>query len=190
MHMTSKASQVRVNAGLFLDHPTEHLSPKRRSQRRKRAGLIDGIVDGERVLIATPPRVPLEREVEIQIRVALSAAGHIVWKHTVEPCVECGKRPTKRTGLGEGASDLIVIHRLTGRFVGIEVKRPGYSPSDVRPMQRKWLATVLRFGGITGIATSPEEAMAIMRRASQPSGGASASQSNSMTVSENSQEKK
>ncbi len=132
--------------------------------RKSKAGLVDGIVNGERVLIATKPE-PLEKGIEIQIRVAIGAAGHIVWKHTVEACHHCGKRPTKRTGLGEGASDLICIHKATGRFIGIEVKRPKYSPSDVRPRQRVWLETVRRWGGVTGIATSVEEALAIVELA-------------------------
>jgi hypothetical protein len=52
-----------------------------------------------------------------------------------------------------------------GRFLGIEVKRPGYVPSDVRPEQKLWLAVVRRFGGVTGIASSVEEAMALVMEA-------------------------
>lgn len=158
------ATTRRKSIGDQIARPRLDEREKRRKSSEREA-LLPGIIGGERVLIHKPSKVPLEREVEIRIMVAISAAGHMVWKHRIEACVHCHKKPTKLTGLGEGTSDIIAIHRSTGRFVGIEVKRPGYSPSDVRPVQHKWLATVARFGGVTGIATSEEEAMAIMARA-------------------------
>lgn len=125
---------------------------------KKKSQFIDGIVNGERVLIAKPPK-PLEKSIEIQIRVALAAAGVMVMKHHVD------NRGHQRTGLGLGVSDLICIVPPTGRFLAIEVKRPGYSPSDVRPDQSRWLAVVGRFGAISGIASSVEEALALVEQA-------------------------
>lgn len=111
------------------------------------------------------PRQQNEKAVEIQVRVALAAAGVMVMKHTVEPCFECGARPGKRQGLGIGCSDLICVVPPHGRFLGIEMKRPGYRPSDVKEHQRRWLAVVERFGGVTGVAASVEEALALVERA-------------------------
>lgn len=150
---SNSASQL-VKAGV---------SRRRSPSKSKSARFIDGIVGGERVLLATPKES--ERGIEFRTRVALTAAGALVMKHTVEVCHRCRQRPSQRTGLGTGASDLICVVPPYGRFLGIEMKKPGYSPSDVRPDQHCWLAVIRRFGGITGIATSPEEALALVEKA-------------------------
>jgi hypothetical protein len=175
--MKKSSAQAGGNAGLFLTHRPERMTSKRTSQRSEGAGdaahdLIPGIVKGERVLIHKP-RPMLEKGIEIRIRVALSTAGVLVMKHHVDnrgqkPCVKCGHKDPQRgarTGLGLGVSDLICVVPPHGRFLGIEVKRPGYSPSDVREDQKRWLNVVRRFGGITGIATSEEEALALVELA-------------------------
>jgi hypothetical protein len=162
----TKSPKGRGIAPLFSALGTERTSTKRKSQRRARAGgLVDAIVGGERVVLAHPSKPESERNVEIQVRVALAAAGVMVMKHSVEPCRECGSRPGSRQGLGIGCSDLICIVPPYGRFLGIEMKRPGYSPSMVKEHQRRWLAVVRRFGGITGVASSVEEAMALVKEA-------------------------
>lgn len=166
--MSTKASQARDNAGLFLDHQTEHALPKKRSQRLRRAGLVDGIVDGERVLIAAPAKEPLEREIEIRIRVAICAAGVLCWKHTVETCVCCGQRPTQRTGLGIGCADLICIVPPFGRFLAIEVKRPSTRNAKRDEHQRKWMGIVRRHGGVAGVATNELEALELLASARRP----------------------
>lgn len=151
-------AQSRGNAALFSSKNTGQALPKKRSQRCKRADrtdLIDGIVDGERVLIAHSPR-PREKAIEIQIRVALAAADVMVMKHNVD------HRATFGRGLGLGVADLICVVPPLGRFLAIEVKRPGYSPSDVRDDQQRWLRTVTRYGGIAGVASSVEEAMRLV----------------------------
>jgi hypothetical protein len=126
--------------------------------RKKKSQLVDGIVGGERVLIATDP-APREKGIEVQIRVALSSAGIMCMKHHVDHRALFGR------GLGLGVADLICVVPPYGRFLGIECKRPGYSPSDVRDEQRKWLAMVRRYGGVSGIATSVDEAMALVNEA-------------------------
>lgn len=125
---------------------------------RARKDFIDGIVDGERVLIARP-RPPREKSIEIQIRVALAAAGVMVMKHHVDQRSPFGR------GLGIGVADLICIVPPHGRFLAVEVKRPGYSASDVRDEQTRWLATARRFGAVAGIASSVEEALALLDEA-------------------------
>ena len=70
------------------------------------------------------------------------------------------------TGLdSRGVSDLICIVPPLGRFLAIEVKRPGYSPSDVTPDQRAFLAAVRHFGGVSGIATCVKEALLLLEEA-------------------------
>lgn len=150
-------AQGRGNAALFLTENTGHLTPKKTSQRRKRAaesGLVDGIIDGERVKIAKP-RKPREKSVEIRIRVALAAAGVLVMKHHVDHRAAFGR------GLGLGVADLICVVPPLGRFLAIEVKRPS-TRSRTSDEQKRWLATVLRFAGISGVATSVEEAMQLV----------------------------
>jgi hypothetical protein len=147
-------TEFTFNAKRAEPRPISHAA--NRHARAKRHGLIDGIVDGERVVIATPNE--REKGIEIRIRVALAAAGVLVWKHHVD-------NRSGRTGIAIGASDLICVVPPFGRFLGIEVKRPGYSPSRVRTAQTRWLAVVARFGGVSGIATSVEEAMALVELA-------------------------
>lgn len=100
----------------------------------------------------------LEKIIKARIRKAVIDAGCIVWVHNVD-------NRTMHTGLGLGTSDLICIVPPLGRFLGIEVKRPKYSPSDVSDEQRKWLAVVRRFGGVSGIATCEYEALALVAEA-------------------------
>ena len=179
----TKSLRGRGDAAPFFGSKPLHIcagkSPKRgvkvpqesRSGKRLRGDssqILDGIVGGERVHVFVPAKKGAgesERAVELRIRAAVSAAGCLVWKHTVEPCWSCGKKPTKRTGLGEGASDLLAVCMKTGRAIFIEVKRPGYRPSDVRPMQRTFLATVRRLGAVSGIATNEAEALALVEEA-------------------------
>jgi hypothetical protein len=166
----SKPVSGRSDATLFLTPDTAHPKNGRRSgksasrnakshKRTNQASkFIDGIVGGERVLIAKPS-VPREKGIEVQIRVALSAAGVLVMKHHVD------NRGHHRTGLGLGVADLICVVPPYGRFLAIEVKRPVYTASDVRPDQTRWLAVVKRFGAVSGIATSVEEALALLESA-------------------------
>jgi hypothetical protein len=137
-----------------------------RARAKRNGNLQDAIIDGERVLIAAPKQS--EKGVEIRTRVALAAAGVLVMKHTVEPCHRCGARPSNRTGLGTGASDLLCIVPPLGRALFIEMKKPGYSPSDVRPDQHCFLDVVRRFGAVSGVASSPEEALALLELARRP----------------------
>lgn len=134
--------------------------PKLARVRQPRKGFLDGVVDGERVFVAVP--VESEKAIEIRTRVALATAGALVMKHTVEVCHRCRQRPSQRTGLGLGATDLLCIVPPKGRALFIEMKHPGYSPSDVRPDQHCFMNVVRRFGAISGIATSEEEALALL----------------------------
>lgn len=60
-------------------------------------------------------------------------------------------------GLAKGSADLIgIVH---GRFVAIEVKRPGKKPTDD---QREWGETVLRLGGVWAVCSDVESALALL----------------------------
>lgn len=110
------------------------------------------------------PTVKVKRELELpikrRIREAVAAAGCMAKIHDVD------NRQLK-TGLGRGVSDIICIVPPHGRFLGIEVKRPKYSPSDVSDEQRAFIAAVRHFGGVAGIATSVDEALALVAEARQ-----------------------
>lgn len=117
-------------------------------------------------VVYVPPtkraKPPLESKIKADIRAAVVKAGVLAWVHNVD-------NRTMHTGLGLGTSDLICVVPPLGRFLGIEVKRPGYQPSRVNDNQRAWLDVVRRFGGVTGIATNVSEALALVEEARQGS---------------------
>ena len=112
------------------------------------------------VVYVAPKKVEKEAPIKARIRAAVIDAGCIVWVHDVD--YRLGK-----TGLGKGTSALICIVPPLGRFLGIEVNRPGSSPSDVSDDQRSWLAAVRKFQGVSGIATNEAEALALVAEARQ-----------------------
>lgn len=64
-------------------------------------------------------------------------------------------------GAPTGHSDIQGIHRDSGKFIAIEVKLPKRK-KYVTDMQQEFLDKVTMFGGIAGVATTPEEAMQII----------------------------
>ncbi len=56
-----------------------------------------------------------------------------------------------------GISDLIGCHR--GKFIAIEVKRPGKDYREPTPRQKKYLADVKASGGFSSVITSVKEAL-------------------------------
>lgn len=115
---------------------------------------------GAPVVYVPPTKPEKEAPIKARIRAALIEAGCIVWVHDID--YRLGK-----TGLGKGTSDLICIVPPLGRFLAVEVKRPGYSPSDVRPDQRCFIAVVRKFNGIAGIAVDVPSALALVAEARQ-----------------------
>lgn len=170
--MNAKASAAQ-ESGLFLDHAyctDVHVSARNSSTKRdakvpqarrsgKKETLVDAIVGGERVLLANPKET--ERSIELQVRVALAAAGVFVKKHTVEPCPCCGAKPKPETGMGKGTTDLICVVPPYGRALFIEMKHPKRR-SRTSKAQKHFIAAVQRFGAVAGVATSAEEALALV----------------------------
>jgi hypothetical protein len=65
--------------------------------------------------------------------------------------------------LGEtGSADIFGVVRPSGRFVGLEVKRPGLKATD---LQESWAAEIRAEGGYVATVTSVEEAFAAVDRA-------------------------
>lgn len=97
-----------------------------------------------------------ETNISNAIMVALSSAGHLVWRNNTGVLPGPGGRPVK-FGLCNGGSDLIGIC-ADGKFLGIEVKTP---VGRVSPAQTAFIAAVRRHGGRAGVARSVEDALAI-----------------------------
>lgn len=112
------------------------------------------------VVYVPPKKAEREAPIKARIRAAVIEAGCLAWVHNVD-------NRNIHTGLGLGTADIICVVPPHGRLVGIEVKRPKYSPSDVSEAQRCWLAAVRKFGGVSGIATNVAEALALVDEARQ-----------------------
>lgn len=61
-----------------------------------------------------------------------------------------------------GQSDIQGIHKLSGRFIAIEVKLPE-TRNRVSDLQQQFLDNIFEAGGIVGVATSTDEALAIIK---------------------------
>ncbi len=115
-------------------------------------------------LPSRPPRPPTEAQIKAIVRQAINAIpGCRVWNNPVGECDFTGQNGRTyhvRYGLAEESADLIAC--CWGRFVSIEMKRPGAKP---RPGQLRWIELVESFGGVAGWADSVEGAVAIVERA-------------------------
>lgn len=121
---------------------------------------------------------PLEREIQQQIRQALGLERDLVlWRNAMgfAEVIDGNGLRKLHYGLGVGSADLLGILRVPvvdtraphgiraiGRFVGLEVKRPG---EKLRPEQVTWAELVRGFGGFTTIVRSVDEAIAALERA-------------------------
>lgn len=105
---------------------------------------------------------PLERDIQAAIVHALSQAAVRVLQHRVWPCHKCGAKPSKLTGLGEFAADILCIVPPYGRACFIEVKRPSTRKAKRDEHQREWAKYIRQYGGIAGVATSVDEAFALV----------------------------
>ena len=109
-----------------------------------------------------------EAAVQADIRRAASQRGDLVlWRNNSGALTDDAGRLI-RFGLGNDSAqanrrmksaDLIGIHRGSGRFVSIEVKRPGWKHSDASERDRAqaaWAATVAAMGGVALRVTSAQ----------------------------------
>lgn len=109
-----------------------------------------------------------EAAVQADIRLAAAKRGDLVlWRNNSGALTDDRGRLI-RFGLGNDSAqanrrmksaDLIGIHRPSGRFVSIEVKRPGWKHSDASERDRAqaaWAATVAAMGGVALRVTSAQ----------------------------------
>ena len=113
-----------------------------------------------------------EAAIQQQVRLALSAAGSVAFRNNCGAYQDPKTGRLIRYGVGSpGGSDLlgwtpmVVTQEMVGTivpiFTAVEVKSPTGRPT---PHQLNFIAQVLRAGGYAGIARSPAEAVAILRR--------------------------
>jgi hypothetical protein len=98
-----------------------------------------------------------EHQIQSDIRVALSKAGHVVFRANVGK-VRMADGRFFDTGLPKGFSDLFGF-RSDGRIFFIEVKN---ETGRVRPEQKTFLENVRKRGAIAGIARSVDDALEIV----------------------------
>jgi hypothetical protein len=91
--------------------------------------------------------------------VALGKLPHVVlWRNNTGTFrTESGGM--MRTGLCVGSADLIGILAPMGRFLALEVKRPGEKPTKE---QELFLELVRKSGGVAAVVHSVEEALAVV----------------------------
>ena len=109
-----------------------------------------------------------EAAVQADIRLAAAKRGDLVlWRNNSGALTDDAGRLIRYGLNNESAqqnkrmksADLIGIHRPSGRFVSIEVKRPGWKHSDASERDRAqaaWAATVAAMGGVALRVTSAQ----------------------------------
>lgn len=99
---------------------------------------------------------PSEGRIQDDIRAALGRDPDVFFFRNNQSTAMMPDGSYVRLGVGGvGAADLIGAFR--GRFVGIEIKRPG---EKLRPEQERWREALLRRGCEHAVLTSVDEALA------------------------------
>lgn len=114
-----------------------------------------------------------EANIEREIQIAISKAGGRIFRNARGKYQDPHSGAWITYGLGpDGAADeigwtpVLVTADMVGKtiavFTSIEVKRP---KKTAREDQERWASAVAAAGGISGVATSPEEALDLIRNA-------------------------
>ena len=116
----------------------------------------------KRPLVKT--RAPLEKNIQADIIAAINALPDAtVWRNAIAHAEFYDERrggaAFVRAGLPEGSADLIGC--VAGRFLALEVKRPGQKQ---RPAQVQWMGQVRHVRGFYAVVTSVAEALAAVER--------------------------
>lgn len=112
-------------------------------------------------MAACPNKTAREVDIQQSIRLALGLEpGLILWRNNIGVARNEGSRPVQYGVGGKGGSDLIGV--LNGRFIALEVKKPG---GRVSPEQLEFLECVRSVGGFAAVVHSVDEARAAIRRA-------------------------
>lgn len=101
-----------------------------------------------------------ETQIQRRIMVALSRIGVRIFRNNVGTAKQ-GSR-TIKFGLCKGSSDLIGWTEVNGVavFTAVEVKRPMKKPTQ---HQAQFIEVVRNSGGISGVATSEDEAVELIK---------------------------
>lgn len=112
-----------------------------------------------------------ESNIQSLILMALSQADCIVWRvetagawvgkilHQERGMVTLVNARMIQAGLCVGGSDIIGIHKPTGRMIAIEVKAGKNKPTDE---QTNFINAIRNAGGIAGVARSVEDALDLL----------------------------
>lgn len=98
------------------------------------------------------------KETNLVQKIRLECTGAILFRQNTGKLQDKNGRWVE-FGLCVGSSDIIGWHKETGRFVAIEVKIPGKTPTDT---QLNFIKQVKKAGGLAGVAYSVEDAQKII----------------------------
>jgi len=104
-----------------------------------------------------------EKQIQSAIIQHLNWHGCWVWRTNAGNIPMYDKRGKKRmikVGV-RGTPDISGIHKATGKHIGIEIKTPKRK-DKVTFAQWEHLKRIKEYNGISGVATSPEEALQII----------------------------
>lgn len=102
-----------------------------------------------------------ERDLCNAIVDSLNYRGCLVWRENAGGMPIEGKTGRRFIRMAAGGTPDIIGMDSKGRFIGIEVKMPKRR-SNVTELQQAFIMDIKRHGGIAGVATSIEEAWAIV----------------------------
>lgn len=103
-----------------------------------------------------------EKQLQKAIIEYLNYNGCFVWMVNAGKIrIGTGSNTRFFNGAPTGHSDIQGIHKKTGRFIAIEVKKPG-KIKNVTTYQSDFLNKIAMAGGIAGVATSCDEALKII----------------------------
>lgn len=113
-----------------------------------------------------------ETEIMNAIRLAVGSLPDVrLWRNNVGALLDSRGVPV-HYGLAKGSGDLIGIVGPHGRFISIEVKRPGgHTDKARRERQERWREIVTAFGGVAGQVESVEEALDLVAKAREVNHG-------------------
>lgn len=160
----------RGNAAFFVPENTEPPSKRaRKSSKLKSQKTPLVVVDykGQAAFeYAKVARVEGEKSLMLRISVAVACAGGVLVMRNQVGRARYSSGKYASHGLGKGSSDLVCIVAPYGRWLCLEVKRE--KGGVVSPEQEKWLALVRRYGAVSGVVKTVEEALRLVDEARLP----------------------
>lgn len=105
-----------------------------------------------------------EKQIQTNIIQAINYSGKAyVWNvNAGKAKVRKGNKEYMINLAPTGHSDIQGIRRRDGKFIAIEVKRPTRK-NKTTEAQELFLEEIKNYGGVSGVATTPEEALEIIK---------------------------